>query len=569
MNYDDLLAVLEDYLRHHAQQIMEERQRTSEELAAAIRAELPKTRGRSAQFGLITAALERAECRFASTCRGRPKELLMALARRAPIAFTEGGDRLLAALIVKHSAPDPGASFTERRGEQFLTGLIITHDDVACVFTLLAITRAMHNLQGLRRWLGKGGTLRRDAHLGVWVDLSDTVYSAVQAYERRRPAARLFHSGGFFEEARALRPSGYLIPMIATLPPAYFEAPAGSRRFLFFDRIPAVIDGRGYAQLLRAYDEPIQHDWNTTPDALLKFLTALASLLARSVPRVDLNASTISGVAGHQAFEHELRFLYSISRTGFLRMPKTYLVEQISECIPDNFPAGDLPAQVQNIIDTFLMTSETARSLDVTDPARVPFIHQSTEENIYVDILLLPDFLHGLLESGKRWYSSQHGDRYTLALMRWIELAATGAAVRAKRPVRLDDGSMGDVDLLIHSQNVLWAVECKALGKSPAFMRGEPEAIQRRRSKVREAVRQAKRAASALQEEISEGRTEFPGDTHVRWLVCTPTVEFLVPLDEYGFAMEGIPNVLTPEELLEVATCGSSGLRVRTRDSTQ
>ncbi len=46
----------------------------------------------------------------------------------------------------------------------------------------------------------------------------------------------------------------------------------------------------------------------------------------------------------------------------------------------------------------------------------------------------------------------------------------------------------------------------------------------------------------------------FPLDTRVTAVVCTPSIEFLKPLDEFGMVTESIPRVMTPEELLMLAS---------------
>ena len=183
----------------------------------------------------------------------------------------------------------------------------------------------------------------------------------------------------------------------------------------------------------------------------------------------------------------------------------------------------------------------------------VPFFHLSADDQVYIDLLLVGDFLAGVIEGGKDWYASQHGDRFVLDLKRWLDEAAPGSVVGARIPVQLLD-SMGrsDVDLLVRRGNTLITVECKAYAKSRDFMIGAPRAITDRRGKIRAAARQAQRTFEAFRNQVAAGQTEFPSTSRVEWLVCSPTVEFLKPFSENGMFSENMPRIVTPEELLEI-----------------
>jgi hypothetical protein len=251
-------------------------------------------------------------------------------------------------------------------------------------------------------------------------------------------------------------------------------------------------------------------------------------------------------------FEHKLGFTFGLAQKGYLRFPREHLVGAIGAArtrwAPDE--AGSM-WMAKQFIDTFLVEEKDSLEIDLSGNTHAPLLHSSTDDHVYIDLLLIADFLVGLVDSGKQWYASQHGDRFVLALKRWVEQSNPLAIDGARRPVALPGTSArSDIDLLVVRKRTLIVVECKAYAKSREFLRGAPGAIAARRRVISKAVRQAERIADAFSSQITRGETEFSPDTHVEWLVCTPTQEFLVPLGEYGFAAPGVPRVITPEELI-------------------
>jgi len=162
----------------------------------------------------------------------------------------------------------------------------------------------------------------------------------------------------------------------------------------------------------------------------------------------------------------------------------------------------------------------------------------------------MDDFLRWLVLRSKEWFSSQHGDRFTLALKRMLNEQVPGAQVLSwKDDYVAPSGERCEVDLLVEKDGVLYVIECKAYAKSRAFWLGEPRATSRRTQKVADAVRQARKAAAIVQEIADAGMYGLRRVDRVEWVACFPSQEFLKPVDKYGYLSHRIPRVCTPEEL--------------------
>ena len=389
------------------------------------------------------------------------------------------------------------------------------------------------------------------------VQLPERVTRAVMAYDRRQVSERLFDAGGFFApQPHPGKWSQYRIPaLVGSNSACMIEAPIRGGLQLSFERMSTMLDGAALASLLRAYETPLLEVYGVGADPILHFLTALAVLIESTSPAIVASGDGLAfcAEASSEATEHKIGFVFGLARKGFLRFPRAALIRHMGRVrtplAPDQSTGEGLATAV---IDAFLMRSDTAKKVDAVAGREVPFLHPSTDDHLYIDVLLIGDFLNGIIESAKGWYASQHGDRFVLDLKRWLDDGAPGAVVDARRPVGLAERGESDIDILARDSAGLIVVECKAFAKSRSFFIGAPAAVAQRRSRIKAAVAQARRTAAAFAREVAAGRTEFPADLPVRALVCSPTTEFLLPLDEHGMATNEIPNVLTPEELLEI-----------------
>jgi hypothetical protein len=117
-----------------------------------------------------------------------------------------------------------------------------------------------------------------------------------------------------------------------------------------------------------------------------------------------------------------------------------------------------------------------------------------------------------------------------------------------------DDGTSKQIDASFVSNDVLVVAECKALGRSVAYERGDPRAIEFRKSKLDTALGEAADKASWLASHPVGRNYQIPAG--VRWIcsvVVTPFVEYM-PLVASKYRLnDNVSRILTPAELAEMA----------------
>jgi hypothetical protein len=147
----------------------------------------------------------------------------------------------------------------------------------------------------------------------------------------------------------------------------------------------------------------------------------------------------------------------------------------------------------------------------------------------------------------------QGGDRFTLAVKNYVESNCPEVEVVGwKQCIRTESGKKVECDLILATQLALFVVECKAFAKSRDFLRGDPKAVQLRSLKLHKFFRQAEAQAASMAQAVSRGQDGLPLRTLIKPVVCTPSQEFIHPVDAFGFLMDKIPGVCTPEELVFV-----------------
>jgi len=118
-------------------------------------------------------------------------------------------------------------------------------------------------------------------------------------------------------------------------------------------------------------------------------------------------------------------------------------------------------------------------------------------------------------------------------------------------PCESYEGEKRQVDAAFEFEDRLVIVECRAVGRSIGFERGNPEAIQFRQRVIEKALGDVDEKARWLARhpvgrnyDIRRFRTIIP-------VAVTPFVEFVPSLNPRYWLTEQLPRVLTPGELKE------------------
>ena len=253
--------------------------------------------------------------------------------------------------------------------------------------------------------------------------------------------------------------------------------------------------------------------------------------------------------------ERRLQFAVGIFRRGIVRFPKQYFREQAGAAAIPPYSCSELEANrhATKFLDVFSIGEKQRGQIDLMMLQPVPIMYDSPTGRTYWDFMHLDDFFRWLLVSAREWYSSQHGDRFTLALKNHLELETNAEVIAWKKNYRASDqasvAAESEVDLPIRNANRVYVVECKAYSKSRLFWLGEPDAVSDRSAKIGEAVNQAKKAQAVVESLRIAGEAELASNRPIDWVVCMPSQEFLKPFDRYGLLSTTIPKICTPEEL--------------------
>ncbi|HEX7173775.1 MAG TPA: hypothetical protein VF240_00635, partial [Pyrinomonadaceae bacterium] len=459
--------------------------------------------------------------------------------------------------VIKYSDWATDSTFGQVNSEsQFGVALAYTDDDLFDCFRIANLSSLLDNIVGLNRWAGKGAVVLVGADGFPVVEADDAVLEAVRHYERRRPKDGLLEDQGLHVKAPVQAGADNIILLNRLRRPIPLAFPKNNFTLFLRNYLPHPTATASLESSLRAYEEALVDFLGAGSEAIFGTLRSLSSRVWQTTPALKAVDGAIIcdlDVEGDPAAHHVVRFFFDLSQKGYLRMPEAVLRERLSDRV--GFPDGFSPAQasllVNTFFDRFLLTKETRDSIDVLALDPCPLVYTSPGGNCYFDLLLIPDFLHWLFVKGREWFSSQHGDRFTLSLKSLVEQSGSGAeVVGAKRYFQAADGKRAEVDLLVRKGETLYAVECKAYSKSREYWLGNYDAVTARSGRIGAAVRQATETAVTIAEIIRDGGVGAFGCTRVEWVLCLPAQEFLIPIDKYGMLTAEIPKVCTPEEFV-------------------
>jgi hypothetical protein len=263
---------------------------------------------------------------------------------------------------------------------------------------------------------------------------------------------------------------------------------------------------------------------------------------------------TFSGDPFDQEFSHRFSFTLSLFRKGYVRFPRAYLQESLAGVLvpPYSMTKEQAESHVRDFLRAFSVSDAIRSRIDLRRLEPLPLAYEVAGKYCYFDLIWLNDFIRFLVVAAKEWYSTQHGDRFTLCVKRLLNSHTPGPEIVAqKQTFVLPSGERFEVDLLVRAGETLYVIECKAFAKPRLFWIGDPVATNQRTQRLRTAVSQAKEAAERIRLLPADDSRDVPRSTRVDWVVCTPAQEFLKPIDCFGMLGPNIPKVCTAEELAQ------------------
>jgi hypothetical protein len=442
---------------------------------------------------------------------------------------------------------------THWQADTHIVSFPMSEDDLFSCFLIATLARHLAGLASLRRWNAKGATV---VHRGFGIaelDTSTDVEQAVREYDARAPAHAIFSLEGIFVSPEQASLDQFLQEPLLRLgyanPPldkVVLKQTDEQFRIKYFTK-PANISS--YYRAMHPYDEALEDLFGLTARQILYVLRCFSHLVIISIPPSDHDTELIfASSLNDKVFVQKFHFMLNLCRRGIVRFPEDHLRESLCHAAQQftNWPEAEARETIDRFFAQFCIRPTNTNKVNLLLLQNPSIVYSSPNGMAYFDLLWFDDFLVSLIAKAKEWFSSQHGDHFTLALKRLVTDEAPGAEVVAWKT------SVGkaEVDLLIEKAEVLYAVECKAYAKPRTFWLGQPDATRRRSAQIDKAARQAQRAAANVRGALNHRVLNLPQATRVEWVLCLPTQEFLLPIEKYGALSPSIPRVCTPEELI-------------------
>ena len=569
--FDPLCGDLEDFFNGHASDVLRNRAEEWRFVVAPLEPYYGKRLRGKAAFAVLGEAFKGAERRFAEICRGHGLDDWLAVLRRAP-DYAMGGSNnrptYLTLGLVKYSDPaldTTGGTFI--RGSQYAMVHTWTDELLFKADRLGALARAMDDIAGVMRWIGKGADFAPTQEYPLRFEPDAEVYAAVSQYEERRPKS-FFRDQGLITQDQAGK-GAMFFGLGGFKGPIWMYIPVRDMS-LNVNYFPFFFEWEPVGRVLEHYREAIEDLFNVRLEAVAVFLGGLfgrvwSTLLWPEAVKEEESpflrlTLTLPKDDSSPEFQHRLEFTFRLLRTGYLRFPRDHWVDTFAKV---QMPWAPMEAERRDLLeeffDAFSLVPAKRQDINLSVLRPYPLLFQAPSGEFYLDMRGVKDFLRDLIEAAKEWYSSQHGDRFTLILKTMVEKAITNVKIWHKIKVRSHSGRKVECDLIILTGSTLFVVECKAHAKSPAFFRGDPSAVQQRSSLLNKDFQQAKQAAFAVEFEMHQPGSRIPVARQVELCVCTPSQEYLRPIDRFGWLAEGVPRICTPEELIGVLQKAAGG----------
>jgi hypothetical protein len=173
---------------------------------------------------------------------------------------------------------------------------------------------------------------------------------------------------------------------------------------------------------------------------------------------------------------------------------------------------------------------------------------------------LLRSFAHGLDNV------SEKGTRFEAYVRRVVGEIPGATPLWFSKKLRHPDGTSREIDASFLKGEALFICELKCVGLSWAFSEGTREALDFRRGKCEDGLRQVDSKASWLAEHTSGLNYELPqGTTAIVPLLVSPFVEYIWSREPNLWLSDEVPRICTPGELRKVTpeTLGGKPFVVR------
>jgi Nuclease-related domain. len=515
-----------------------------------------KISGKPAFLALST-CIKRAEKIMAQICSYHSIDFWFAYLRRLPAIrpnWPAAWTAYATLGILKWSNQDDTSLGSRRNDDRFDVVFEFTENDLFLCERLATVGMALHELNVYCRLVGKGSSIRCLPDGKVLADVPADVEKAVSMYEERRPELPIFADEGILVIPR---PESFLehpIFGLGKLSPAFAHVILNSTgEKIQINYLPHARSMLALQQALLPYDDALVDLFRLDTKKIIQTIEAFCRLLLISVPPSDeTDKLAFNTEISDELFLHRLTFMVNFYRKGYIRFPLEHLqFSLLNSMMESGISIDDAKEAVDLFFKAFCLKDGDRNKIDVRSLRPSYILYESPGGQCYFDLLHLGDFIQWLIFKSRGWFSSQHGDRFTLALKTMIEKYVPHATIISWKQKYVGKSGRKEIDLLVKNGETLYVVECKAFTKSREYWYGDPDATRSRTGSINKAVNQAKAGAATIQPALNSKSIDFPDVNNVEWVVCCPTQEYINPWDKYGFLSNDIPRVCTPQEFVD------------------
>lgn len=485
-------------------------------------------------------------------CKGKSVDKIYSLIKRYPICVYPSQDWEKVATIIALKFGDNREDVFVQRGEyNHALHLAYSSEDLYDTHFICTVADTLAYILAIYRTAGKGMKYKIHPNgkpVAIW---DRELNNSIASYDRRGKDISFFSYEGVVISNNLNAKEIKFIWPYKILKPITFQLKSNNTKLFLHNYFYSVEDGRNLISTLLEYENPIFSELGINIGHFIQLLYGLTENITATFPiftdysedglACDLDLS-------EQDTHRRVAFFFSLCQSGYLRFNVDYIS---SEVIRYQCPTNQTivtQKDIENLIikiDNFFKNNSDV--VEVFSFKMRPFIYLSSNGICYIEIPSLVDFCNWLVSKGKEWYSTQHGDKFTFYVAELIGKRCKEAKVISCKKKFTDhkNRQIAETDIIIEYANCLYIIECKAYAKNYKYWRGDRNEITRRSAQVAEAVKQAKSTISRVQGE------QLFLDKKVDWIVCTPSQEFLHPIDMYGMLAIDVPKVCTPGELVK------------------
>ncbi|OYU93687.1 MAG: hypothetical protein CFE21_19535 [Bacteroidetes bacterium B1(2017)] len=544
--FDPILYNMEQYYNDNLDVFNKISQDLYNEIYSPLIFEKSNTISKKTISKLIVERIEYSENKLNDICQKHDMDFWMSFIRRYPnILFLENSKNWKAIVqlaILKYSSLTNTNVLGRTKGDN-VYNLVLTalEDDYIEIYKIGLISSFIGNLYTINRGITKGGSL---CYIGNNVNVfsDDQLSEAFKSYDERIPVSFILSYTGVPVSQNDNNKFQYYM-LYSFVNPIPLQCTQLNYTLKLMNHDLKVMDITPLKRMLQTYDDAIYDIYGISHESIIQFLYGLSQNVNNTLPRLSNNGNNLVypySIDDKENF-HKLTFYFSLCLKGYLRFPTQTLIESISNYPYPGISIDNAKQLTQDFINTFSKPFKEREQIDIGNLTDYPFIY-TTEETCYVDFVFLENFIGGVVQKCKNWFTSQHGDRFTLLVKKYIELNVPNINVIFNNSSIIEQSF---VDIIIIQNDTVFCIECKAYAKSVEYLKGNIDSFNSRNQRIKKAVEQAITNLDKVKK-----NKEFAMYTKFEWIVCTSSQEFLNPVNKYGMLTKSIPKVCTVEELI-------------------